>query len=372
MAVDIKSSEELYKVIIRSLGTTTPASAAAIAKGLNVSVQQITSIIYRAPSVLIDQVSFKLAEQMHTLLETLGYEAEVVSQDVTLNRSNEHLDISVYVRNVDRFNEIVDIISSFIGAPTKKISEVLMTPPGVVMGGVTQATANALQEKLGELANVRASDPEKARYDLYLNPGNFRQTNQILDDVRSKGIEPIADTGCIAEDIEHKIAKPIWQRHAKSGLLFLINRDFLRFDMVLPQNGNANLSPEQTEYLISEVGIEAQHHKAVMEHRPVTLFDALPFDEIEASLLRAKDAGFDLEADMVTFKHFAITLNATNHLTKTTDALAALNLLSEGESVPTLPFTLPHRFSETSARIYQSSLEAVGLDVELSDNWGEV
>ena len=146
MAVDIKSSEELYKVIIRSLGTTTPASAAAIAKGLNVSVQQITSIIYRAPSVLIDQVSFKLAEQMHTLLETLGYEAEVVSQDVTLNRSNEHLDISVYVRNVDRFNEIVDIISSFIGAPTKKISEVLMTPPGVVMGGVTQATANALQE----------------------------------------------------------------------------------------------------------------------------------------------------------------------------------------------------------------------------------
>lgn len=370
MTVIVDKSEDLYKVIIRSLGTTTPASAAAIAKGLNVSVQQVASIIYRAPSVLIDQVNFQLAEQMLSLLETLGYEAEVLSQQVPLNRPQEHLDISVYVRNVEFFQNVVEIVASFIGSPSEKVSEVLMAPPGVVMGGVTQATAQALQSKLVGMADVLSSDPEKARYDLYLNPGNFRQTRLILDYIRSAGIQPIAESGCIAEHLDHDIAKPIWQKHAKSGLLFLINRDFLRFDIVLPRAETPELTPEQANYLIQTVGIEDVHHKAVLENSPVTLFDAVPFNDIENRLMAAKAAGFDLEADMVTFKHYALTLTASNHLTQTKDALAALGLLPNELSFSALPFTLPHRFTELSARVYENNLSALGLDVELSDTWG--
>ena len=234
------------RLIIQSIGTASPANAASIAIGLGVPVPSVLKALYQAPTVLVDGLTADMAEQMVGLLTDLGCIVEIESQSSPPPEPAPLFDVAVYVKEAARYGQIVTNLSKFLGCDETKAAQLLATPPGMVLGEVSRATVDALAAQLGAGADLVASDPDSACYDLFLGDCDATQRARLMADLKRRGHTPVAESGLILTELDRPTADAIWSAHSRQPALRVVNRDFLRFDVVLLGGATARRHSEHS------------------------------------------------------------------------------------------------------------------------------
>lgn len=368
MTSAIISGGNRYKVLINSIGQAMPKTVIAIAKGLNVPAQRVASIIYQAPAILVDNITLDVAQQMNDLLSNLGYDVSVCEQDTPIEIDHARYDVSVYIQDPAAYNQTLSKLCDFIGGTPEDAAKLIDTPPGIVLGDVSQATVEALRRHLPDGADVLSSRPDQALYDLFLQDADHHVERAILNDLKHAGLDIIAQSGCISRSIDQSKAKSLWARHAKTGALRMVNQDFLRCDIVLscvPSNGS--LTAEQRAVLTNVAGIPDHHLDAVITHCPVTVMEALPYSSALHILADFTETGLGVRADLITFARYGISLQTGPVPAQAEQCLAQLGLAQKDNALRAYPYELPYVFAELEARRFAHQLERLGFGVEFFD-----
>ena len=236
----------------------------------------------------------------------------------------------------------------------------ISTPPGIVLGSVSPATVKALTNRLGAGVSILASDPTQAIYDLYLSACEKLVSQRIIRGLLDKGHKLIAEEGCLITDLNQKEADQIWQDYQKIGVLRVINREFTRFDIVLTGPGSNTQTPAQIKALTSIVGMPANVIPEVFQNLPITLFEGLPYTDVEATLEKLYENNLEVRADMITFLHVGLKIIATDTPRDLSITLADLGILKQGEALSSMPYQIPYHLPELQARLLRDSLSQCG------------
>lgn len=355
-----------FRILIKSVGTARPSASAAVAKGLGLPASTVIARLYRAPAVLVDGIDEPVAERMAGFLGDIGYEAEVQGMAEPAPAPAALNDVAIYIEDARQFQPVVEKLASFLGVSEADATRLILTPPGVVLGSVSDATVSAFSEHMGAGVSILSSQPEKACYDLFVSDEKGMVQSRILADMASAGLECCGDAGLMAVNVNHASAQDLWRRHQASGLLRVVNQDFLRFDLVLCEvAGNGAPVQEQIEILERLAGVPSQLAAEVLQAAPVTLLESVPSADVAAPMAEFAAAGIKLRADLITFQVLGLNVLEIPDTIRLTKVLEDLELLKPGELLPRPPFRLPGVMPELQARITRTALEACGARIAL-------
>lgn len=356
-----KNNERYYRIVIKSVGTATPSSAASVAAGLGVPASQVIEAFYRAPTILIRRITLEISQQMSDLLTGLGYEIEVQDDNAPPPPDAPLYDVSVYITEPPRYTAIISALSKFLGTDAAHAATLLSTPPGIVLGEVSEATIKALKQRLGIGVDIIASDPKAARYDLFLGECHARTQHVIAEDLKKQGHDPLGETGCLARNLVYKDAQAIWARHQKTGGLRVINQDFLRFDVML-LGRDPDADEESYKAVVEDIaGIPADLIPHIFDNLPVTILEAVRNADLAQYMDRLAQAGLLMRADLITFMNLGLEIVAAKAPRRLRRLLCDLGLLESSETLPALPYKLPYAFPELQARLLRASLTTHGV-----------
>jgi hypothetical protein len=361
-SADLASRDDGFRLVFHSIGEAVPGNAAAIAVGLGVPVTPVMEALYRAPSVLVDGLSAEIGDRMRALLAELGCRVTLDPMSAPLPAPAPLHDVALHISDTARYPDIVAALAEFLGMPADDAARLVATPPGIVLGGVTRATVDALEARLGPGADLVASEPARALYDLFLGPCDGIVRTRLFADLRRAGLAPQADAGCILTGLTKAQADAVWAAHGRIGPLRLVNRDFLRFDLVL--TGGVP-SPAAIRALTDTAGIPPHIAPRLFDEGEITVMEALPHAGMAPAMEALAAAGLDIRADLVTFLHLGVDVVAAPQPRALRDALQAMGVAATDLDLRRLPYRLPWRLPELQARLVRDTLEAAGAQADL-------
>lgn len=323
--------------------------------------------LYRAPSILVDKVDRKIGERLTELLRDIGLEVRLESDGLPPPEPAVLHDVALYIPDAADVPRVTEALTAFLGCGPEKALELLVSPPGLIVGEVSAATVEALKRRLPEgAAEITASRAVDASYDLFLTETDDFRLNHILRDLRDQGIEPLANMGLVAEGLDHAQATQLWRRHNASGALRLVNQDFERFDIVLVDHDRPATDAQLTA-LTDLAGVPEDLAPTILEEMPITLEEGLRRDDLADRLTAYAAAGLKVEARMISFQHVGVEIIDTPAPEKTAETLAHFGLGTEAAALPDLPYRPDALLPELHARLLRVALERTGATVAFTE-----
>ncbi len=362
------SNVSQYRILIKSVGSALPSTSAAVAKGLGLPTATVVSRLYRAPAVLVDGLDKPLAQRMLSLLSDIGYEAEMQGETEPAPTPVPLFDVAIYIEDAQRLQHAVDIVAKFIGITETDATKMIMAPPGIVLGSVSEATIRSFKDQMGEKISVISSQPKKASYDLFLTDGPDVVRSHLLADIAKAGLASNGTSGLVVSNVDYATAQDLWKRHQASGLLRIVNRDFLRFDIILNRADTVN-RPDQEQIKALELlaGVPAEMAEDVFSEASITLLEAVPSAELTNYMEAFSKARLNVQANLITFQTLTLEVQSISNHVSLLRTFERLGLPKQGATLPRPPFRIPGAMPELQARVIRTALEDAGAQVAFAE-----
>jgi hypothetical protein len=333
------------EVVITGLGSASLPAVIAIAKGLELPVELVVDAAFRAPARLLANVSEPDAQRLVEIVRGLGLHAEALPAGMAPPRA-EVLDVAGHLIDPRQAEAAAAALARTLGMTAVEVLAALLDPPGMLLGNVTQATVEALEQHLppGALA-LTAAHAAGSRYAVFAaSPSAVpRATISALLPGRDLGV---GARGWTLFDLTRAEADCLWRRLQPAEGLRIVNQAFLRFTLVLegaPADGAAALQ--------ALAGVPPQDFELLRPLLPVAVERHVPFAALQERLAQYTAAGCEVRAELSTFA--AVQL----------DILSAPPGLLQAEGFQArAPFRTPSMV-EPRARVLRARLEAAGAEV---------
>ncbi|MES2442992.1 MAG: hypothetical protein V4574_09185 [Pseudomonadota bacterium] len=350
-------------VMIDSIGTASLRNAVAVAHGLRLAVDEAVRAIYRAPAVLTVAPTRAVADKLCTFLRDLGFEAsvgEAVAAPAGL-RPIELLDVALHLRDPLKTFDAAAAIAEFCGIGEAAALKLVTEPPSIVLGGVSRATVDALAHRLEGLdAELIASNPETAHFDLFAAGLPATVHARLCRELIAAGQAVPEAAGVVATGLPHGFADALWRKYGRTGAVRMVDRAFLRFDLVLDGlSPGFAASAEQAETLDTLFGVPAEMLGTLIAEAPVTLACDLRYGEFEPLLAQLAEVGLAARATLSTFQSVALEIASARDTEAVGAEMAALGMLDERVTLPCTTMAMP----VSMARMVRARLEAAGAEV---------
>ena len=349
-------------VIIDSIGTASPGKAIAIARGLNLAVDETIRAIYRAPAVLAPAVNDQVAEGLCGVLRELGFEASIAQTDeLPAPAVHPLFDAALHIGDALATPAIAEVIADFCGIASDAALKLVTEPPAIVLGGVSAATVAALELRLAAYdVAVIASEPAVARFDLFAAGLPATVAARLRGELAGAGHAVPPGEGIVATGLERGFADGLWRKYGRSGTVRIVDQAFLRFDLVLDGlEPGAVCDPAQADALNTLFGIPADLLPDLLAAAPATLACDLRYGEFDAQLARLAGCGLAARAVLSTFRPVALEIAAATDAEAVAREMAALGLLDRAVTLPLITSPMPAPL----ARLARARLEAAGAEV---------
>jgi len=343
------------RLVVESIGTADAVAVASVARGLGVAPERVAATLYRAPAILADGLRGDVAEQMAALLGDIGLKVRVEACGGARPRVPALMDVAVHVREARRLPAIAALVGRFIGASDAQALAQLTTPPGLILGRVSQATVEALAERLSqEPADVVAAPLADARFDL-VDDGLPPARRDAVRREAGPRAAPEEAAPFLALDLDAAEADRLLRRHRRAELR-VMDRRFARYDLSLT-------APTRTAAgraaLVDRAGVPAEMLEAVFRALPVTLVEGLGPAEVEAEAAAYRAAGLEVATRLVTFQRLHLLIEPGEDADRAGSVLEGLGL-APGDARLALPYRTP-ALSELEARFARAVLEEAGV-----------
>jgi hypothetical protein len=345
-------------IIVQSIGTASLRTAAAVAQGLGVPVEVAVQAIYRAPATLVHGVDPALARKLCALLAEAGLQVATVPAGAPVE-AGPLLDVAAWFTDPRAIPATARALHRLAGIDEAAALAMLLTPPGVVLGGVSAATVEALRAALPAGVELGTSTTATARFQLLLADAPAIVERGVMAELAAHGITPLATAGIVAADLDHATAQSIWQRFSRTGAVQMVNQDFLRFAIVI--DAPPVWTPAQAALLAARAGVPAAALPNLAGVPAITIETGLLLAAAGDALAAYAEAGLAARADLTSFRHYSLEITAAPNR-----AALAAQLAANGLAPPQhLPWVTPEALPETRARLVRTLLESVGADAYL-------
>lgn len=360
------SPDNQFRIVITSVGTARPSVSVAIAKGLGLPASTVIGRMYRAPAVLVDSISATVANSMAGMLTEIGYRAEVQDMATPVPDKVPLYDVAIYIEDARQVQSVVKKLAAFVGVSESKATELILTAPGVVLGSVSEVTVKAFKDHMGAGVSILSSRPDKALYDIFVKYEKGLVQRRILADMTRAGLAYCGKDDVVAVNVEHAMAQELWRRHQGSGLLKVVNQDFLRFDVVLCDWNELDQPDErQITALEQDAGIPPELILKVLKSTPITLFESLTSEQMGEKMAAFSDLGFDVRADLITFQTLGLEVQSAPQPGPLKQVMTDLGFHDPSKPLSRTPFQVNCTMPELQARIARTAIEATGARVRL-------
>lgn len=356
--VEVPTAEG-YTVIVESIGAASPVVSKVLAEPLGLPVEVVLKALYSTPSVMFSNVDKETADTAEELLMRLGLETRVQSSTDPIPDTPNKVDVGVYLHDAGMLPTVCDELSEFIGCKPSEALGMLAAEPGVVLGGVSIATAEALSKRIS--AEVVISDPTKEHYTIEVQDKDEMLRHQLQAYFTHHKLPYNLRTSDYIEDLDYETTMAIWRKFQSTGLVRVINQSFQRYELILQSADTSN--PKHKEVLINEVGMPEDIIDEVLLSLPIELETGLNRADLTAKYNTYQAAGLNCKARVLdTGKHYLI-IESTSSLEN------ARNILGQFYSTDQLPTTSsywksPEPLGDLLLRYATIQLENAGCELD--------
>ena len=198
-------------VIINSIGTAKPSVSKILSDAFKMPQEFILKLLYNAPSVLFQKVDLDLAKNAETILSKLGLEVAILDKEESISITNEQVEVSLFFEDILKLPQVIQQLSEFLGCKPAESLNILLAQPSIVLGGVSEATAEALQKRID--ASVCYSNPRKDLFTVYIEDNFPKNDFKRLISKINKPSEEIANGATLIKNISYSESSAIWREH---------------------------------------------------------------------------------------------------------------------------------------------------------------
>ncbi|MEN0016692.1 MAG: hypothetical protein AAF706_03705, partial [Bacteroidota bacterium] len=272
------------------------------------------------------------------------------------------LDIAVYVTDAARLPEVCQQLAGFLGCSSEEALQLLTNNPPIVLGGVSEATANALGDRLA--AEVMAVDPHTSLYTLTFEGADVIRT-RLQAYLDRMGVEADLTSKPVVEHLTHEQGQAIWKQFNTTSAIKLINQDFQRFEVILTDYDQNRAGVQ--EALASLAGMPREVVDEVLNNLPIQVVPSISRAAIQDTVNSYQQAGLVCEARLISHAQQRLVIEEVKDEQKTR---AVLSKFLPKELVPPqvkTPWYAPIPMAELVARYAVAALEANGCEVDYED-----
>ncbi len=332
-------------LVVIGPGRASPRAASVLADALGLPIEAVVDAIYRAPGRLAGGLTAADAETLAGMLAPLGLDLAVLPAG-TLPRRGALRDVAAELVDPDAADAVAAALGRFVGMEAEAALDLLLTPPGIILGNVTPPTVAALAAALPSGAvRLLEVEPDAARYALFA-AGLTPVQASLLRGHLPPGAAIGADGSALLLGLSRSEADALWRRLRAPEKVRLVPEPLLRFGILLHQ-----VAPDAAEALERLAGVPAADFALVAAALPLPVESDLPLAGLDARLAAYAEAGLAVTAELESFAPVVLEL-----LSASPEALAAAGLTGPAP-IATPPLWRPR------ARLLRHRLEAAGAEV---------
>lgn len=352
-------STDRKNVIIDSIGTANPSVSKVLCDVLGLPVEIIAKALYNAPVALFTNVEEELANQALQLLNTLGISAHIQSEEDPLPPLNESVDVGVYVYDLTKLGQVTTALGEFLGCSSQEALAILSKDPGIVLGGVSEATGQALAERIE--AEVIISFPKTAYYTLVFTGDSSVIKKQVEQYLEYLQLPDRFDAEQKIIDLEYTHAIKIWNKFQSTTMLQLINQSFQRFEIILNEVDRDN--PGYLTVLTEEIGMPEEALEEILSNLPVQIEASVNVGNLNTRLAHYAANGLTCTTKAVKNNGFRLIIEENGNLPKSKEILAQF-LPTEQLPSSVKRWESPVPLSDLMYRYVSAQLEAADCTVD--------
>lgn len=354
------------RLVVRSVGTATPAAALALAQALPFSREHLARCVYQAPSILLDGLPDGEAVAIRDLLRRTGLDVAVAAANESPLLGGPEYEVAVHVGDATRFRDVAAELARFIGCPPARAVELLCASPAIVLAQVSLSTVQALGDRLAPLgAQLDASRLAEARYDLFVDAAEAELRERLQRELRAADVECLPDGPLLASGVDRTLVSALWKRHGGRSGWRVLDQALQRFDLWL--DAPVSEGPA-TEALLACTGMPRTLLPRVHAALPFLLVDCASALQARETLWALHQAGVQASARLVSLSTWDLTLTKVSDPRAATTVLVRVGQLDEAGLAPLLmrtPVRLKAGLTLPRARWLAGELAAVGCEAEL-------
>jgi len=332
-------------LVVMSAGRASPRAASVLVEALGLPIEVIVDAIYRAPGRLLPALAPAAADRLLAALAPLGLELALWPAGQLPARGVVR-DVAAELMNPLAADAVAAALGHFLGLSPAAALDLMLTPPGIVLGNVTPPTVTALAAAL-PVGAVRLTEvePDVARYALFAAGLTPLQTSTLRGHL-PQGATLGIDGSALVLGLSRSMADALWRRLRAPDKVRLVPETLLRFGIML------HTAPvDAAAALETLVGVPAVDYPLLVAALPVLVESDLPLAGLDEKLAAYAHAGLEATAELESFSSVVLEV-----LSASPEALAAAGLAGRAPLV-TQPMARPR------ARMVRHLLEAAGADV---------
>ena len=280
-------------VIINSIGTANPSVSKLLADSFKMPQEFILKMLYNAPSVLFQKIDLDLAEKAASTLTKLGLDVQVTDEKEKLNLSKEQVEISIYFEDILRLPKVIHQLSEFLGCKPSESLNMLLAQPGIVLGGVSKATAIALQNRLDAL--VCYSNPRKDLFSIYISDEFPKSDLKRLTTKVKQPFKNLVNGASVLKDLSFAESSSIWREHQSKKGIRVINQTHQLVTINLTSFDSKNT--QHVSFLTEKIGMPSTILSDLKQHLPITLFDRISNKSAQKTIEDCKEIGLEISVE---------------------------------------------------------------------------
>ncbi|MCL2312118.1 MAG: hypothetical protein FWC41_06485 [Firmicutes bacterium] len=350
---------KLKTIIIQSIGTANPSIGSMLSRALDITPQIISRFLYCTPSVLFKEVDEAMAQKIEKILTQFGLVVKIQDVDEPLPENPQLFELAIYIDDVRRLPEINKTLSEFLGCSEQEALNLLLTDPGIVLGGVSFSTAEALKNRIN--AEVLISNPQTDLYTLIITGDDNNLKNDTAQVLKSASIQ-INSNQKVFENIDYKTSQLIWSRFQQTGKIQIINQSFQRFEILLHEFNIEN--PKQKNCLLNVVGMPENILHVLSDNLPVILDESVDIKMLIDKVEIYNNAGLKCTYQPLLFQNYKIIINEITDREKTAEVVK-LFFPEEKNMKIKEKWMSPKTTNHLLTRYIVQLLEDVGCNIEI-------
>ncbi len=339
--VNSERSHETLQLVVTSPGRVDMHGIIGLANAMKIPVSVLSKKVYQAPAVLIPDVLASVAPCLVESCQDLGLDVSTQSINKPTVQDTARFDLAVHITDAALIPATVETVARMVGVSPEQAYQMIASPPGLILGDVSTAAANAVRARLPDGVGLSMAPSGVGPFDVFVPPDapNTASITTLCGIQRG-----LVQLGLSKADADAAFAR------LPKGTARLVARDLIPCDLVLASV--SDLSRSALDWLAAQYGVDDNIH----DYIPIALEEGLTRPEGLQKVATAAEHGVILIAEPAGFDRCAVQVTRAPDIAGLSQMLKAAGL----DAPSILPAIVAQNLPDLDARWLACQLEQHG------------